>query len=74
MSAVEPLLPDANTSASTGAQPPAGRARPWKVIAQEVSHEQDSARLTNLVAELNEALDEQGIRMSPAMLNPDDQV
>lgn len=74
MSAVEPFLPDANTGSSTGTQPPAGRARPWKVIAQEVSHEQDSAKLTKLVAELNQALDEQGIGMSPAMLNPDDQV
>ena len=69
MSAVEPFLPDANTGASTGAQPPAGRARPWKVIAQEVSHEEDCAKLTKLVAELNQALDEQGIRMSPARMN-----
>ena len=74
MSAVEPFLPDANTGSSTGTQPPAGRARPWKVIAQQVSHEQDSAKLTKLVAELNQALDEQGIGVSPAMLNPDDQV
>ena len=74
MCAVEPFLPDANGSSSTGTPPPAGRARPWKVIAQEVSHEQDSAKLTKLVAELNRALDEQGIGMSPAMLNPDDQV
>lgn len=74
MSAVEPFLPDANTGSSTGTQALAGRARPWKVIAQEVSHEQDSAKLTKLVAELNQALDEQGIGMSPAMLNPDDQV
>jgi hypothetical protein len=74
VSAVEPFLPDANTGSSTGTQPPAGRARPWKVIAQQVSHEQDSAKLTKLVAELNQALDEQGIGMSPAVLNPDDQV
>ena len=72
MSAVEPLLPDANICASTDGQPPAGRARPWKVIAQEVSHEEDCAKLTKLVAELNQALDEQGIGTSPAKMNTHD--
>ena len=67
MSAVEP--PDVNTSASSGVQPPAGHARPWRVISQEISHEQDSAKLTRLIAELNQALDEQGIGMSPARMN-----
>ena len=74
MSAVEPFFPDTDSGASTGAHLPARHARPWKVIAQEASREQDSAKLTKLVAELNQALDEQGIGMSPAMLNPDDQV
>ena len=69
MSTVEPLLPDVNGGTSTAAQPPAGRARPWKVIAQEVSHEQDSAKLTKLVAELKQALDEQRIGTSLARMN-----
>jgi hypothetical protein len=36
-------------------------SRPWKVVAQEVAHESDPAKLTELIAELIQALDEQGI-------------
>lgn len=45
-------MPDSNTSGTT---------RPWKVIAEEVSHEQNPVKLTKLLEELNRALDEQGI-------------
>jgi hypothetical protein len=72
MNDLKPFLRDPNSDA-TAAQPPAGRTRPWKAIAQEVSGEQDPAKLTKLVAELNQALDEQGIERSPAILNPHDQ-
>ena len=68
MNTLKPFAPRANSGASAGAQPPAGRARPWKVIAQEVSGEQDRAKLTKLVAELNQALDEQGVGGSPATM------
>lgn len=74
MNSLKPFLPDADSGASTVAKPPARRARPWKVIAQEVSAEQDSAKLTKLVAELNQALDEQGVGGSPATENFHDQV
>jgi hypothetical protein len=66
MNSLKLFPPDANSGANAGAQPPAGPARPWKVIAQEVSGEQDPAKLTKLVAELNQALDEQAIGRSPA--------
>ena len=36
--------------------------RPWQVIAEEVSRESDSAKLTHLLEELNRALDEQCIK------------
>ena len=65
----KPFLPDPSSGATTGSQPSAGRSRPWKAIAQEVSGEQDPAKLTKLVAELNQALDEQGSGTSPARMN-----
>ena len=34
-------------------------SRPWILVAAEVTHEQDPQRLAELVAELNQALDEQ---------------
>lgn len=34
-------------------------SRPWKVIAEEVTREQDSNKLSELVTELNEALGKQ---------------
>lgn len=52
MNSLKPFLPDADSGASTVAKPPARRARPWKVIAQEVSAEQDSAKLAKLVSQL----------------------
>ena len=39
--------------------------RPWKVIAAEVSREQDPKKMTELVSELNQALDEQKIDGTP---------
>jgi len=74
MNTLNPFPPGANSGASAGAQPPTESARPWKVIAQEVSGEQDPAKLTKLIAELNQALDEQGNGSSPAIINPHDQV
>jgi hypothetical protein len=41
--------------------PGAKLARPWRVIAAEVAVEQDSQKLSKLVAELNRALEEQGV-------------
>ena len=35
--------------------------RPWRAIAEDVSHEQNSNKLSELLQELNRALDEQGI-------------
>jgi len=39
----------------------AGTSRPWKRIAEEVTHEQDPKKMVELVAELNQALNEQRI-------------
>lgn len=39
--------------------------RPWKVVAEQASHEQDPAKLTELLAELTQALDEQAIGKPP---------
>ena len=61
MNAAQLFFPDENSGGSKGEQPPARRVRPWKIVAEEASHEQDPAKLANLVAELNQALDEQGI-------------
>jgi hypothetical protein len=38
--------------------------RPWQVIAEEASHEHDPVQLANLIAELNQALEEQGLSKS----------
>jgi hypothetical protein len=35
--------------------------RSWKIIAEEISCEKDPTKLSRLVAELNQALDEQGV-------------
>ena len=39
--------------------------RPWRVIAVEVANEQDSAKLSKLVEELNRAMAEQGLGEPP---------
>lgn len=36
-------------------------ARPWRIIAEEASHEYDPARMLALIQELNQALEEQGL-------------
>jgi len=41
--------------------PPAKPARPWRVIAEQVSHEFDSKKMPDLLQELNQALEEQGV-------------
>jgi len=47
--------------------------RPWKVIAEEVSHEQNPKKLSELISELNRALDEQRIGKSKdGQPTPDD--
>ena len=41
-----------------------GRAdatRPWKVVAAEITREQDPKKMTELIAELNQALDVQNL-------------
>ena len=43
----------------------AHRTRSWKDVAAEVSCEQDSKKMTELVAELNQALDEQELDVTP---------
>lgn len=35
--------------------------RPWRVIAEEASHEYDPRKMAELMQELNRALEEQGI-------------
>jgi hypothetical protein len=37
---------------------PLPRSRPWRVIAAEIVHETDPQRLSELIKELDEALDE----------------
>lgn len=39
--------------------------RPWKDIAAAVSNEQNPEKMTQLIAELNQVLDEQGIDGRP---------
>ena len=41
--------------------PPSKPARPWRVIAEEASHEFDSRKMADLLRELNQALDEQRV-------------
>lgn len=41
--------------------PPGKAARPWRVIAEEASHEFDSQKMADLLRELNQALEEQGV-------------
>jgi len=41
--------------------PPSKPARPWRVIAEEASHEFDSRKMADLLRELNQALEEQGV-------------
>ena len=36
-------------------------ARPWRIIAEEASHEYDPVRMLALIRELNQALEEQGL-------------
>jgi hypothetical protein len=43
----------------------AGTSRPWKLIAEEVTREHDPKKMGELVAELNQALDEQEIDGAP---------
>ena len=40
-------------------------SRPWRVIAEEVSREQDSKKLSELVLELDRAMLEQGAVRNP---------
>lgn len=44
---------------------PAHSTRPWQDIAAEVTKEQDPKKMTELVVELNEALDEQTLDGAP---------
>jgi hypothetical protein len=36
-------------------------SRPWQVLADDVCREQDAVKLRRLIAELNEAMEEQGV-------------
>jgi hypothetical protein len=74
MDALKPFPPDAHPGARKDDLPPARRVRSWRAIAQEVAYEPDPAKLTKLVAELNQALDEQGIGTLPAKVNGQDKV
>lgn len=42
--------------------------RSWKVIAEQVTHEQDPKKMTALMAELNQALDEQNLDGTPKVV------
>jgi hypothetical protein len=46
-------------------QAQAHSTRPWNVIAVDVSRERDAEKMTELVAELNQALDEQNLDGTP---------
>lgn len=35
--------------------------RPWRVIAEEALHEHDASKMTELIVELNQALEQQGL-------------
>lgn len=41
--------------------PPSKPARPWRVIAEQSSHEFDSKKMADLIQELSQALEEQGV-------------
>lgn len=41
---------------------PTAPARPWRVIAAEITHEQDPQKMAVLLLELNRALDEQELK------------
>ena len=41
--------------------PPGTPARPWRVIAEQASLEFDSKKMTDLLRELNQALEERGV-------------
>ena len=45
-------------SAPTPPRPP---ARPWRIIAAEISQEHDSKKMAELVQELDRAMQEQGL-------------
>jgi hypothetical protein len=45
---------------------PTPSARPWREIAEEVSREQNSAKLAQLVEELNRAMAEEGVGEPPS--------
>jgi hypothetical protein len=47
----------------------AQRIRPWKLVAEELTHEQDPNKLIALVSELNQALEGQGIGNSGIQRN-----
>lgn len=35
--------------------------RPWRVVAEEASHEHDARKMAELIRELNQALEQQGL-------------
>ena len=39
-------------------------SRPWRVVAEEASHEYDPKKMAELMQELNQALQEQGVNDS----------
>jgi hypothetical protein len=41
-----------------------GPARPWRIVAEEASHEYDPKKMAELMQELNQAMEEQGIANS----------
>ena len=44
--------------------PPSKPARPWRVVAEQASHEFDSRKMADLLRELNQALVEQKVLRS----------
>lgn len=53
---------------------PISDRRPWRIIAQELSGEQDHARMTELSKELSAAMDEQEPALSRAKKNKKDEI
>lgn len=45
-------------------------ARPWRVVAAEITTEPDSQKLAQLIEELNRALEEQGVVKADRLSRP----
>ena len=49
---------------------PVNAVRPWRIVAEEITHEQNTEKLTRLADELNQALDEQELHGREILKQP----